>query len=42
MVPGVAAPQDVLKVFFESVFRVKSDSQKFHLRIEFEPLAVQF
>ena len=42
MVPGVSAPQDVLKVFFESQFRVKSDSYKLHLRIEFEPLAIKF
>ena len=42
MVPGIVVPQDVLKVFFESQFRVKSDSYKLHLRIELEPLAVQF
>ena len=42
MVPGVTAPQDVLKVFSESEFRVESDSEKFQLRIELEPLAVQF
>ena len=30
MVPGVAAVQDVLKVFFESESGVKSNSKKFH------------
>ena len=38
MVPGVAAPQDFLKVFLECEFRVQSDTYKFHLRIAFEPL----
>ena len=42
MLPGVAASQDFLKVFLESEFRVESDSQKFHLRIDFESLAIQF
>ena len=29
MIPGVAAPQDFLKVFLEGEFGVKSDSQNF-------------
>ena len=35
MVPGVAVIQDVLKVFLESELRVKKDSKKFQLRIDF-------
>ena len=35
MVPGVAAVQDVPKMLFESELRVKSNSRKFHLRIDF-------
>ena len=35
MVPGVAAVQDFLKVFLESEMGVKSNSLKFHLRIDF-------
>ena len=42
MLPGVAASQDFLKVFLESEFRVESDSQKLHLGIDFESLAIQF
>ena len=42
MVPGSAAPQDFLKVFLECKFRVESDTKKFHFRIDFEPLAIQF
>ena len=42
MVPGVAAPQDFFKVFMESELGVESDSQKFHLMINFEPLTIKF
>ena len=42
LVSGVAAVQDVLKMLFESELRVKSDSQKFHFRIDFQCLAIQF
>ena len=42
IVPGVAVPQDFLKVLLECEFRVKSDTQKFHLMMDFEPLAIQF
>ena len=33
VVPGIAAIQDVLKVFFESELGAESNSLKFHLRI---------
>ena len=42
MIPGKAAPQDFLKVFLESEFGAESDSKKFHFRIDFESLAIQF
>ena len=42
MVPGIAAAQDILKVFFKSEFGVEGDSWKFNLRIDFKSLAVQF
>ena len=42
LVPGVAASQDILKEFFKSEFGVESDSKKFHMRIDFKSLAVQF
>ena len=42
MVPDVTAPQDFLKVCFESNFGVESNSLKFHLKIDFESLAIQF
>ena len=35
MVPGIAAVQDVLKVFFEVELGVESNALKFHLRIGF-------
>ena len=42
MVPGVAAVQGVLKVFLENELAVKRNSWKFHLRIDFLCLAIQF
>ena len=35
MAPGIAAVQDVLETLFESELGVKSNSKKFHLRIDF-------
>ena len=35
VVPGIAVVQDVLKVLLESELGVESNSQKFHLRINF-------
>ena len=37
MVPGVAVPQDVL---FECESGTETDTQKFHLRKDFEPLTI--
>ena len=42
MVSGVAAPQDFLKVLLQCEFRIESNTQKFHLRIDFEPIDIQF
>ena len=42
MVPGVAAPQDILKVLFKGELGVESDSYKFHLRIDFKPPPYSF
>ena len=42
MVHGVAVSQVFLKVLLECQFRTESDTQKFHLRIDFEPLSIQF
>ena len=42
MVPGVAVPQDFLKMLLECDIRVESDALKFQLRINFEPLTIQF
>ena len=42
VVLGIAVVQDVLKVLFESELGVESNSQKFHLRIDFKCLATQF
>ena len=38
---NVAAPQDFLKVLLECEFRIKNDTLKFHLRTDFEPLAIK-
>ena len=35
VVPGTAAAQDVLKVFFEVELGVENNAKKFHLRIDF-------
>ena len=35
VIPGVAVPQDFLKVFLEGEYGVGSDSYKFHLRTDF-------
>ena len=42
MVPGIAAVQEVLEALFESELGVESDTQKFHLRIDFQSLAIKF
>ena len=42
VIHDVAAPKDFLKVFLENEFGVESDSWKFHVRIDFEPLTIQF
>ena len=35
VVPGIAAVQDVLKVFYEVDLGVESNAKKLHLRIDF-------